>query len=150
MAKYLLTLGRISNEQQQQQQKIVNQQQARAIEDNKLMQNDVIRKLDLVVGKVEKLNRGKSNETPNSGLNTPETNPKEKTKLPLLHQSIPATYNFMVPDSFCLSWSSFDRRTRMGAYHIHNICSSPFYKNQVFLSYLYNKQTIIYNSDYMI
>ncbi|CAI9294398.1 unnamed protein product [Lactuca saligna] len=82
------------------------------------MQNDVIRKLDLVVGKVEKLDRGKSNETPNSGLNTPVTNPKEKTKLPLLHQSIPATYNFMVPDSFCLSWSSFDRRTRMGAYHI--------------------------------
>ncbi|CAH1439866.1 unnamed protein product [Lactuca virosa] len=49
-------LGKISEEQQQ--QKTVNQQQARATEDNKLMQNEIIRKLDFLMGKVEKIERG--------------------------------------------------------------------------------------------
>ncbi|CAH1413252.1 unnamed protein product [Lactuca virosa] len=69
-------LGKILDEQQQ--QKLVNQQQARAIEDNKIMQNEMMRKLDALLGKVEKIERGKGNETPNSGILTPEFNPRDK------------------------------------------------------------------------
>lgn len=69
-------LGKILDEQQQ--QKLVNQQQARAIEDNKIMQNEMMRKLDALLGKLEKRERGKGNETPNLGILTPEFNSRDK------------------------------------------------------------------------
>lgn len=62
----------------EQQQKVVNQQQARAIEDNKLKQNEMMRKLDVLVGKIEKMERGKGSKTPNSGLMTPDGNLMDK------------------------------------------------------------------------
>ena len=57
----------------------MNQQQARATEDNKLMHNEIIWKLDELVGKIGKLKRGNSAETPNSGINTPVLTGMDKT-----------------------------------------------------------------------
>lgn len=66
-------LGKVLNEQQQ--QKLVNQQQARVVGDVRLLQNEMMRKLDLMMGNIDS---GKGSTTPNSGMGTPQTNTGNK------------------------------------------------------------------------